>query len=65
MPDLATATDDYLTYLRVERGLAPALEVIAARCEVPVELSADLDDRLPKPVEAAAYYVVVLNDYLF
>ena len=23
MPDLATATDDYLTYLRVERGLAP------------------------------------------
>ena len=24
MPDLATATDDYLTYLRVERGLAPA-----------------------------------------
>src|SRR5688572_14880039 len=24
MPDLAAATDDYLTYLRVERGLAPA-----------------------------------------
>ena len=24
MPDLATAIDDYLTYLRVERGLAPA-----------------------------------------
>ena len=24
MPDLASATDDYLTYLRVERGLAPA-----------------------------------------
>jgi integrase/recombinase XerD len=24
VPDLATATDDYLTYLRVERGLAPA-----------------------------------------
>ena len=24
MPDLAAAIDDYLTYLRVERGLAPA-----------------------------------------
>ena len=24
MPDIAAATDDYLTYLRVERGLAPA-----------------------------------------
>jgi PAS domain S-box-containing protein len=41
-----------------ERGLVPALEVIAARCGLPVELSAELDERLPEPVEAAAYYVV-------
>jgi PAS domain S-box-containing protein len=41
-----------------ERGLATALEVITARCGLPVELSAELADRLPEPVEAAAYYVV-------
>jgi PAS domain S-box-containing protein len=41
-----------------ERGLVPALEMIAGRCELPVELSAELTDRLPEPVEAAAYYLV-------
>jgi PAS domain S-box-containing protein len=41
-----------------DRGLGPALEALADRAPVPVELSADLDERLPGPVEAAAYYVV-------
>jgi PAS domain S-box-containing protein len=41
-----------------DRGLPAALEALAARTPVPVQLSADLDDRLPGPVEAAAYYVV-------
>jgi PAS domain S-box-containing protein len=41
-----------------DRGLPAALEALAARAPVPVQLSADLDDRLPGPVEAAAYYVV-------
>jgi signal transduction histidine kinase len=41
-----------------ERGLAAALEVLAARTPLPVALDAQLPDRLPKPVEAAAYYVV-------
>jgi PAS domain S-box-containing protein len=40
-----------------DRGLAPALEVLAARSPVPVELEAPTE-RLPDPVEAAAYYVV-------
>jgi PAS domain S-box-containing protein len=41
-----------------ERGLVPALETIAGRCGLPVELSAESGDRLPEPVEAAAYYLV-------
>jgi len=38
-----------------ERGLEPAVESLAARAPLPVEVSFDLDDRLPGPVEAAAY----------
>jgi PAS domain S-box-containing protein len=41
-----------------DRGLPAALEALASRTPLPVELSADLDERLPGPVEAAAYYVV-------
>ena len=41
-----------------DRGLPAALEALASRAPVPVELSTELDGRLPGPVEAAAYYVV-------
>ena len=40
-----------------DRGLRPALETLAARAPVPVELVAP-DERLHADVEAAAYYVV-------
>ncbi|MGW1346140.1 histidine kinase [Kribbella sp. NPDC002412] len=39
-------------------GLAVALESLAARAPVPVELKVELDERLPEAVEVAAYYVV-------
>jgi len=41
-----------------ERGFVAALEAVALRAPVPVELAALPDRRLPEPVEAAAYYVV-------
>lgn len=41
-----------------DRGLVAALEALASRAPVPVELDAELEERLPAPVEAAAYYVV-------
>ena len=41
-----------------ERGLVPALEALALRAPVPVELAAVPAERLPEPVEVAAYYVV-------
>ncbi|HEY6015375.1 MAG TPA: histidine kinase [Gaiellaceae bacterium] len=41
-----------------ERGLDAALEVLTARTPLPVSLEVDLPERLPEPVEAAAYYVV-------
>jgi signal transduction histidine kinase len=41
-----------------ERGLEPALHSLASRAPVPVTLEADADERLPGPVESAAYFVV-------
>ena len=41
-----------------ERGLVAALEAIALRAPVAVQLEAVPDRRLPEQVEAAAYYVV-------
>jgi signal transduction histidine kinase len=39
-------------------GLAVALDSLAARASVPVRLTVELDDRLPEPLEVAAYYVI-------
>jgi signal transduction histidine kinase len=41
-----------------DRGLAPALEALAGRSPVPVELAGTPRERLPPAVEAAAYFVV-------
>jgi signal transduction histidine kinase len=40
------------------RGLAVALEGLIARAPVPVRLDVELDDRLPEPIEVAAYFLV-------
>jgi signal transduction histidine kinase len=40
------------------RGLPAALDDLASRATVPVEVIAKPDQRLPDPVEAAAYFVV-------
>jgi PAS domain S-box-containing protein len=41
-----------------ERGLGPALEVLAARAPLPISVTVDLPERLPEHVETAAYYAV-------
>jgi signal transduction histidine kinase len=41
-----------------DRGLAVALEALAKRSPVPVELSVAVEDRLDAEIEAAAYYLV-------
>lgn len=41
-----------------QRGLDAALESLASRSTVPVELRSALTERLPSPVETAAYFVV-------
>jgi signal transduction histidine kinase len=41
-----------------ERGLAPALDGLVSRAPVPVTLQAEAEERLPGPVESAAYFVV-------
>ena len=44
--------------LLTEQGLEPALRALVARAPLPATLAADLDERLPPPVEIAAYFVV-------
>ena len=41
-----------------ERGLGAALDGVAERAPIPVELVDTPNDRLPQPLEAAAYFVV-------
>jgi signal transduction histidine kinase len=41
-----------------DRGLGPALELLAHRVPLPVAITNEIDERLPPAVEAAAYYVV-------
>jgi signal transduction histidine kinase len=44
--------------LLTERGLEPALHALMTSAPVPVTLAADTGQRLPRPVEIAAYFVV-------
>jgi signal transduction histidine kinase len=45
--------------LLAERGLAEAVQALAARSPVPANVTADLGEgRMPEPVESAAYFVV-------
>jgi PAS domain S-box-containing protein len=62
--ELAAALDELRELARgihpavlTDRGLAAALEMLAHRAPVPVTLESP-DERLPAPVEAAAYYVI-------
>jgi PAS domain S-box-containing protein len=41
-----------------DRGLGPALESLAGRAPLPVDVLSVPEERLPGPVEAAAFYVV-------
>jgi signal transduction histidine kinase len=41
-----------------DRGLGSAVEALAQRMPLPIEITSVPDQRLPAPVEAAAYFVV-------
>jgi PAS domain S-box-containing protein len=41
-----------------DRGLPAAIEALAGRSPTPVDVDVGLDERLPAPIEAAAYFVV-------
>jgi signal transduction histidine kinase len=41
-----------------DRGLRAAVDMLAGRAPLPVEIAAVPDERLPEPVEAAAYYLI-------
>lgn len=63
--ELSAAMDELRDFARglhpgvlSSRGLDAALEALAARAPLPVEVRGRLGERLPERVEAAAYYVV-------
>lgn len=69
LEEIAAGLDDVLDDLRETArglhpvmlsrgGLWPALKALGRRSSVPVELEVQARDRLPEPVEVAAYYVV-------
>jgi signal transduction histidine kinase len=63
--DLARGLDELRELARgihpvvlTERGLGAALDALAARAPLPIEIESLPDERLSAPIEAAAYYVV-------
>ena len=63
--ELALALDELRELARglhpavlTDRGLRAAVEMLAGRSPVPVEIAEVPDERLPEPVEAAAYYLI-------
>ena len=58
LEDLRELSSGIYPGILTERGLAPALDDLAARCRLPVELAVSLPDRLPDRVETAAYFFV-------
>jgi signal transduction histidine kinase len=63
--ELSQATDELRELARgihpavlTDRGLGPALEALATRAPLPVEVASVPDERLPEAVETAAYFVV-------
>jgi PAS domain S-box-containing protein len=65
MGTLAAATDELRELARgihppalTERGLPAAVAGLASRAPFPVDVYCTLSERLPAPIEAAAYYVV-------
>jgi PAS domain S-box-containing protein len=41
-----------------DKGLGAAIETLAGRAPIPVEITAVPEERLPEPVEAAVYYLI-------
>ena len=69
LTEARTASSDALAELRdlvrgihppvlADRGLVGAVQALALAAPLPVEVSAEIDGRLPAPVESAAYFAV-------
>src|SRR3954468_24522601 len=63
--EAATAVDELRELARgihpailAKGGLGPALNALARRCSVPVQLDVSIPGRLPEKIEIAAYYLV-------
>lgn len=57
LEDLRDLAQGLHPQILTHEGLGPALESLAERSPVPVEVTATPEERLPEPVEACAYFV--------
>jgi signal transduction histidine kinase len=57
MEDLQELSRGIHPAILAQGGLGPAIRTLARRSSTPVELDLTIDDRLPEPVEVAAYFV--------
>ncbi len=58
LADLRDAVRDIHPRVLVDHGLAAAVNEVADRLTIPVSVELRIDERLPAPIEAAAYFVV-------
>ena len=58
LEELRTVAHGIHPAVLTDHGLAVALEQVAALAPLPVQLTVEVQERLPAPVEVAAYYVV-------
>jgi signal transduction histidine kinase len=58
LDEIRTLANGLHPSLLSERGLAAAVEALALRAPIAIEVDALPEERLPEPVEAAGYYVV-------
>jgi PAS domain S-box-containing protein len=57
LSDLQELSRGIHSTLLTRGGLEPALRTLARRAAIPVKIDVELDERLPQPIEAAAYFV--------
>ncbi|WP_235735185.1 sensor histidine kinase [Nocardioides alcanivorans] len=58
LADLRTVVRGIHPPVLADRGLAGGIEALVIQLPIPVTLALDLEDRLPAPVESAAYFAV-------
>src|SRR3954468_13344044 len=58
LPELRELARGIHPAILTDRGLAPAITSLAERGTLPIDVAIEVEERLPAPIEAAAYFLV-------